>query len=127
MDREKHILVVDADAGVRDVVVGMLEERGYRATGVAGRVALRHFLDGVGGFDAIVMDAGDGGRAVQDLALDLKARRLPLVMISGNHAAMRLAAAHQLQLLWKPFLADELEAALLRAIGSGEFGQRPAC
>jgi DNA-binding NtrC family response regulator len=124
VDRRKRILVVDDDADVVDVITAILEERGYCASGVTSGAAMRQRLTDGEAVDAIVLDAGIRGEDPQLLALYLKARHLPLVMVSGSHAAMRFAEEHELQLLWKPFLGDELIAALARAIESGEFGQR---
>jgi hypothetical protein len=47
-------------------------------------------------------------------------------MISGSDDIISFAAEHALQLLRKPFRAEELYAALDKAISSGEFGQRSA-
>jgi hypothetical protein len=47
-------------------------------------------------------------------------------MISGSPEIMSFAAEHGLQLLRKPFRAEELYAVLDKALCSGEFGQRSA-
>ena len=45
-------------------------------------------------------------------------------MISGSLEAMKFAAENNLQLLEKPFRAQELVNAVGKAIASGEAGQR---
>ena len=58
--------------------------------------------------------------------LHLKKVGLPVVVISGSHDAMEYAAENNLQLLRKPFHAQELYDAVNTALSSGEFGQRDA-
>jgi DNA-binding NtrC family response regulator len=121
--RDKHILVVDDEGGVGEVVRQMLEERGYRVTVAAGGVAMREALLAEA-FDAVVLDAMMPGERSATLALHAKELRLPVVMISGNHEMMAFATGHDLQLLPKPFTMDRLHGALEQAFASGEFGQR---
>jgi FixJ family two-component response regulator len=58
--------------------------------------------------------------------LHLKKVGLPVVVISGSQDAMEHAAENNLQLLRKPFRAEELYNAVSTALSSGEFGQRDA-
>ena len=74
--------------------------------------------------DAIVLDAVTPAENGASLALHAKDLRLPVVMISGSPEIISFAAEHGLQLLRKPFRAEELYTALDKALSSGEFGQR---
>jgi FixJ family two-component response regulator len=64
------------------------------------------------------------GEASASLALHLKERGIPVVMISGSPEAMKYAANNDLQILRKPFHLQEIYTAVNTAIASGEFGQR---
>jgi two-component system, OmpR family, response regulator len=123
----RHILVVDDDGDVRDVVVDILTEHGFAATAATGGGAMREVLAAGGPpINAVVLDALMPGESSTALALLAKILRLPVVMISGSHECMKFAADHGLQLLHKPFHAAELIQAVENAIASGQFGQRDA-
>ena len=122
-----HILVVEISEEVRDTVVGMLEDRGYRVSAAESGDAMRRLLTaGEHGIDALVLDASLSGEGIASLALHAKERGLPVVMISGNPERMEFAQTHGLQLLWKPFRAHDLAKALDAAFASGIYGQRDA-
>jgi len=76
--------------------------------------------------DAIVLDAVTPGENGASLARHAKDLGLPVVMISGSNDEISFAAEQGLQLLRKPFQAEELYRALDTALSSGEFGQRSA-
>ena len=122
-----HILVVDDDGDVRDVVMNMLIEAGFEATSATGGAAMREVLAADGPpVNAIVLDAMMPGEKSTALALLAKILRLPVVMTSGSPDCMKFAADHGLQLLRKPFRRAELIQAVEEAIASGLFGQRDA-
>jgi two-component system OmpR family response regulator len=121
----KHILVVDDDADVLSVLVEMIRDAGCSATPANGGVAMRKTLASEDHrVDAVVLDCLLSGEPSAQLALHAKSLHLPVVMISGNVEAMKFADDHGLQLLWKPFHAADLMAAINEAMNSGEFGQR---
>jgi two-component system OmpR family response regulator len=123
----KHILVVDDDSNVRDVLVAMLEESGFAALPADCGAAMRDVLARPGSaIDAVVLDCMMPGEPGTELAVYAKKLNLPVVMISGNPAAMEFAAENGLQLLNKPFRSAELLSAIEMALSSGRFGQRGA-
>ena len=123
----RHILVVDDDGDVREVIISVLVESGFVTTAATGGVAMRDVLAAATiPIDAIVLDSVMPGEASADLALHAKALKIPVVMISGSHDSMTFADEHGLQLLHKPFRMAELLQAIEDAIASGEFGQRDA-
>ena len=123
----RHILVVDDDGDVRNVIVNVLVESGFGVTAVSDGVAMRDILAAdIVPIDAIVLDALMPGEASADLAVHAKALKIPVVMISGSDDAMTFAEEHRLQLLLKPFRMAELLQAIEDAIASGQFGQRDA-
>jgi DNA-binding NtrC family response regulator len=126
MADQKHILVVDDDGDVRAIIVDMLQERGYRVDSAADGISMRDFLQGDDPVNAIVLDAVMPGESSTALALHARELGLPVVMISGSPEMMQFAIENGLQLLEKPFRMQELVDALAQALGSREFGQRPA-
>ena|SRR5690242_583987 len=105
--------------------ISVLEDRGYRVSPAADETAMREALKQEG-IEAVILDASMGSKAMPSLAQQAKARRIPVVMISGSDARMAYAAEHDLQLLHKPFRIQELCDALDQAFTSNEFGQRKA-
>jgi len=126
MGEIKHILVVDDDGDVRTVLVDILRDREYRVSSAVDGITMRRFLEGDDPVDAIVLDAAMPGEASVTLALLAKELGLPLVMVSGSPDDMQFALDNGLQMLEKPFKAQQLIDALDKALGSGESGQRPA-
>jgi two-component system OmpR family response regulator len=121
----RHVLVVDDNGDVRDVMMGMLQESGFVATAATGGVAMRDILTAdASPIDVIVLDALMPGEPSATLALHAKALRIPLVMISGSPETMKFAVDNGLQLLRKPFHMAEFIEAVETAIASGQFGQR---
>ena len=124
MDPSKHILVVDDDGDVLDVIVEILRDHGYRVSAAPGGSVMREFLATGDTVDCVILDALMPGEASVLLALHLKESRIPVVMISASHDAMKFAEENSLQLLRNPFHAQELYDAVNMAIASGDFGQR---
>jgi DNA-binding NtrC family response regulator len=125
MERPKHVVVVDDDADVSDVIVALLEEGKYKVSTAVHGAGLRALLDAApGAVDAVVLDGSMRGESSASLAAHLKDLRLPLIMISGDPPKMEAAEKGNLQLLWKPFTQEELLDAVEQALASGAFGQR---
>jgi DNA-binding NtrC family response regulator len=124
--KPKHILLVEDYDPVRELIANMLEDRGYRVSTVSAGASMRDFLRTDDRVDAIVLNAATPGEKGASLARHAKDLGLPVVMISGSSDEISFAAQHGLQLLRKPFQAEELYGALDRALFSGEFGQRSA-
>ena len=124
MSDEEHILVVDDDSDVRDVLAEMLRAYRYRVSCALDGALMRDFLKGDDPVNTVVLDALMPGESSTTLALHAKELGLSVVMISGSLEAMKFAAENNLQLLEKPFRAQELVNAVGKAIASGEAGQR---
>lgn len=68
-----HILVVDDHADVRDVIIGMLNDRGFMATAAANGIVMRQMLAAQGTpIDAVILDVLMPGERSADLALHAK-------------------------------------------------------
>jgi two-component system OmpR family response regulator len=116
MSQPKHILVVDDDGDVRDVIVAILEENNFRVSSAASGSLMRDFLQTADPVDCVVLDALMPGEASISLVLHLKKVGLPVVVISGSPDAMEHAAENNLQLLRQPFHAQELYDAVNTAL-----------
>ena len=124
MAEVEHILVVEANRGVRDTLELTLQHGGYQVTIVDGGASMRAFLDANKSVDLVVLDGSLPGDEGLSIAQYLKDLRMPLVMISGSPSVIKFAEENALQLLQKPFKIGELLAAVAVAFDSGEFGQR---
>jgi len=121
--RAKHIVVVDDDADVFDVIEQFLKADGYRVSGFVNSAAMREAVLGEP-VDLLVLDGPMRGETPATIADFVKAVGLPVVMMSGNPDSMKIAEEQRLQLLWKPFSGAGLLRAVERALASGEIGQR---
>ena len=124
MSAQQHILVVDDDDNVRDVLVEMIREHGYRVSWAVDGKSMREFLQGNDPVDAVVLDVLMPGESGADLTRYVKKLGLALVMISGSPDALEFAEANNLQKLNKPFRSHELIDALMKALRNGEPGRR---
>jgi two-component system, OmpR family, response regulator len=125
MSATEHILVVDDNDDVRDVIVEILRGYGYRVSWAVDGASMREFLQGSDSVDAVILDALMPGESGTTLAAHAKALGLPLVMISGSLDALDLAAQNNLQVLKKPFRARELLDALVRAMALADKNRWP--
>ena len=121
--RPKHILVIDRDGDIRDVVSGLLLDLGFQVSVAKDAAATCAILD-ADSVDVIVLDASTSDMADVSLAIEAKERGIRLVMISGNPNAMERFHDRADQLLWKPFRRADLERAIQHALASHTFGQR---
>jgi len=119
-----HILVVDDDGDVRDIIADTLVDLGYRVSVATGGETMRAFLETPDPVDLIVLDASVPGEPSLSLALHAKDQGIMLVMISGNPAKMHEFHDRADQLLWKPFRREGLKAAIEQALFSTVSGQR---
>src|SRR5258707_13146788 len=83
--RNEHILVVDDDARIRQMLLRYFEEEGYRVTTVADGEAMRECLQR-NSIDIILLDlvlpGGDDGLV---LAREIRSRSdVPIIMLTGR-------------------------------------------
>jgi two-component system, OmpR family, response regulator len=126
MTSQKHVLVVEDDEGVLQVLSEMLEEHGYRVSGANDGKSMHRRLESADPIDAVVLDATMPGEGSDLLALQLKQLRLPMVMVSGSTAMQEFADANGLLLLQKPFNSAELVASVAKAIANAVSGRQEA-
>ena len=119
-----HILLVDDNESVRDVIAEQLVEVGHRVSIAGDGETMRRFLDTPDPVNLIILDALMPGESAVTLALHAKDRGIKLVMISGSPDKMEGYKDKADQLLRKPFRFEELRRAIQAAMASDTFGQR---
>lgn len=82
-DNAPHILVVDDDQTIRELLGRFLVSSGYRVTEAADAASARSFMRGLA-FDLVMLDVMMPGESGLSLARDLKATRpVPILMLTA--------------------------------------------
>jgi len=83
--RQEHLLVVDDDARIRQMLARYFEEEGYRVTTVGDGKAMREAM-GRGAADLVLLDLMLGpGESGLDIARELRVRSdIPIIMLTGR-------------------------------------------
>ena len=83
-DNAPHVLVVDDDHRIRDLLTRYLREQGYRITPASDASAARAAMRGLA-FDLVILDVMMPGESGLDLARDLKSRTsVPICMLTAR-------------------------------------------
>ena len=120
----KHILVVDDDDAVREVIVAIFKEFKYRVSSASNGAQMRDFLATGNPVDCVVLDALMPGEQNSSLALHLQSLGLRVVVVSGSPEAIKLAEENSLHFLQKPFRVQELQEAIEMTFSSAHSGRR---
>jgi two-component system, OmpR family, phosphate regulon response regulator OmpR len=112
MDDQHHILVVDDDKRIRELLVTYLGSNGYRVTAAANAAEARKAMAGLA-YDVIVLDVMMPGENGLDFAANLRvsSNAVPILMLSARtDAADRIKGLAQGSddYLGKPFEPEEL-------------------
>ena len=112
MNEAYHILVVDDDRRIRELLASYLSSNGYRVTAAANALEARRAMEGLA-FDVIVLDVMMPGENGLDFAASLRAQTngVPILMLSArSDAADRIKGLAQGSddYLGKPFEPEEL-------------------
>jgi signal transduction histidine kinase/CheY-like chemotaxis protein len=113
-----HVVVLDDEEAVADVVSEMLRGAGYRVSGFVEVAAALHCLESDATVAALVTDLGMPDRPGDEVARVARAARpgLPVLFITGyNDATPLTGEPWQLR---KPFTAAELATMLARALAA---------
>lgn len=79
-DDAPHLLVVDDDHRIRDLLTRYLNEHGYRVTSAANAAAARAAMRGLS-YDLLILDVNMPGENGLDLARDLKSKSGPPICL----------------------------------------------
>ena len=128
MDRTDHLLVVDDDPEIRDLLVQYLERAEFAVTAAASGAQMRVVLES-GPVDLVVLDLMLPGRSGMDVLRELAAARpeLPVIVLTARGeledrvGGLNAGAADYLV---KPFALAELEARIRARLRSAR--QAPA-
>ena len=112
-ETSRHILLVDAERYVWDVVRHALGE-GYRTSAVAFRSAALRILK-QDPPDAIIVDLRPNAQGLA-LAIHGLGRRIPVVLTTGNHGLARRLSRLDCVALRKPFSPSELRRCIDLAV-----------
>lgn len=117
METTDHILVVDDDRDIRELVVNYLLKSGYRATGAANGKEMRAVLDKQA-VDLVVLDImmpGDDGLTLCRQLRSGQHKDLPILMLTARHDDMDRILGLEMgadDYVVKPFVARELLARI---------------
>lgn len=117
METTDHILVVDDDRDIRELVVDYLLKSGYRATGAANGKEMRAVLDKQA-VDLVVLDImmpGDDGLTLCRQLRSGQHKDLPILMLTARHDDMDRILGLEMgadDYVVKPFVALELLARI---------------
>lgn len=108
----KHILIIDDDPAILDVIKIILEDKGYRTTVLADSLNIFEFLDG-NPPDLILLDIWmsgiDGVEITRKLKRSAKYAGIPVILISANTKGESIAKEVKANgYIAKPFEIDEL-------------------
>ncbi len=114
----KVVLVVDDDAAVREVTVGVLEDLGYRVVEAGSGGAALELFDEEAAIDAVVLDFAMPGMNGAEVAREIRIRRAatPIVFTTGYAEAKALEGTDEDHIVNKPFIGPELADKLARAM-----------
>lgn len=131
LEPESHILVVDDDGQIRQLIVRFLRDNGYRASGARDSIEMRETLAATP-IDLIVLDLMLPGVSGLDLCRDLRATSLvPIIMLTAKGEETDRIVGLELgadDYLPKPFNPRELLArirAVLRRVAARSDTRQP--
>src|SRR6185295_3946750 len=112
----KRVLVVEDDALLGLDLTEQLTDAGLEVVGPAVSVAKALKLIGQTGCDAAVLDVNLGRETAEPVALELRARGTPFVVLSGYSSDQHPLGFHGAPMLSKPARPEELIALLRKCM-----------
>ena len=114
----KRVLIVEDDALLGLDIANQLTNAGLEVVGPATSVAKALKLIAESGCDAAVLDVNLGKETGAPVALELRARGTPFVVLSGYSSEQHPAAFRGAPFLSKPTRPDVLVAMLRKWVGN---------
>jgi DNA-binding response OmpR family regulator len=113
----KRVLVVEDDALLGLDIAQQLAEAGLEVIGPATSVSKAFTLMGQTGCDVAVLDVNLGNETAEPVALELRARGTPFLVLSGYLSHQHPPGFHGAPVLYKPAGSKELVALLRKCMG----------
>jgi DNA-binding response OmpR family regulator len=118
-----HVLIVDDDAAIRDLLRDCLEPEGFRVSEAADSAGMNEAL-AAGGIDLVTLDLMLGGESGLALAAGLRARHsVPIVMITGKGDMVDRVVGLEMgadDYIAKPFHPREVVARIRAVLRRGQ-------
>jgi DNA-binding NtrC family response regulator len=115
---KQRILVVEDQFIVSLTLAQILENEGFEVIGPAMSVTMARAIVGHVGCDAAVLDVNLHSGTAEPLAVELSARGIPFVVLTGSSLATLPNIFSVAPVLQKPLQADLLIAELNRCLGT---------
>jgi two-component system, OmpR family, response regulator len=110
MEYSAHILIVDDNAAVCDVIRLLLEDNGFRVSVAGGGTEMRRIIAGQSPIDLVILDATLAGERGASLASHARELAIPVIMMTGDPESRHSVETSGLPFLFKPFhMADLLK------------------
>ncbi|MBV9377110.1 MAG: response regulator [Alphaproteobacteria bacterium] len=106
-----HILIVEDDADVQNVVLEFLATLGHKVTSASSAEQARGLLEGEP-VDLALVDCLMGGEQGNSLAEYASALGIPTILTSGDPQNIETGSEHPFPFLAKPFRLADLEALI---------------
>jgi DNA-binding response OmpR family regulator len=113
----KRVLVVEDDALLGLDLAQQLTDAGLEVVGPATSVAKAFILMGKTDCDVAVLDVNLGNETAEPVALELRARRTPFIVLSGYSTEQHPPGFHGAPTLSKPARPDDIVALLHKCMG----------
>lgn len=113
----KRVLVVEDDAMLGLDIAQQLGEAGMEVLGPATSVAKAFSLMDQTGCDVAVLEVNLGDETAEPVALELRARGTPFLVLSGYSSDQHPPGFHGAPILSKPARPEDLVALLRKCIG----------
>jgi two-component system OmpR family response regulator len=112
-----HILIVDDNEAVCEVIRALLDDNGFRVAVAGGGAEMRRIIAEHAPVDLVILDAtlaGESGAALASHARDLQ---IPVIMMTGDPDSRDDVATSGLPFLFKPFHMDDLLKLVSQTLG----------
>ena len=116
MPRNLSVFLVEDEALIRMMIVGMIEELGHTVVAEASNIDQALHLAQTADFDIAVLDINVGGERIEPVADIVSRRNLPFIFASGYGAAGAPERFRDRTVLQKPFLLAKLGDAIQTAL-----------
>jgi CheY-like chemotaxis protein len=117
MRRKAAIFLVEDEALIRMMIIGMLDELGHNVVAEAGNIQEGMVLAETAEFDVALLDINVGGESIVPIAEIIRGRGLPFLFITG-YAQIGLSEPFVEQpVLQKPFVITSLADAIEKVLG----------